>query len=234
MLVTLDLNSRQTARVLAEAVHIRAMLEIEPRPDAFSDLLWGTLSGRGQDGLYVELHERGPDIDLAGLVGAMCDVRMILARQLYLFATFVVDSVPQTAPQRLVIEVPQTIQVANRRRFARQAPLEPVPVRITVPAVANTFVGILANINPTGLACRLSGRELDEVLFIGDQAQLEFALPWSAELYTLPAVACTKSRSRQEEELMVGFEFAGTADEASLKKLRQSLRDQAARLVEEG
>jgi hypothetical protein len=233
MLVTLDLTARQAQRVLGQAVRAHAKLELEPRPEAHSVLLWGSLSGREKDTLLVDLHDdAGHPAPLAALIGAMCDARTILSGQLCLFSTFVVDVAEDTVPRQLMLAVPETIQVANRRRFARKAPLEPVPVRCTVPGAPTPQVAILANIGPTGLASRVVNPELQDLLYIGDRVELEFVLPWSNEVYTLPAIVCNKNRCREEGHLMIGFEFVPQDNEVALQRLRAALSDETARLTE--
>jgi len=232
MLVTLDLTVRQAARVLAQAVHTHAKLEIEPRPETHSHLLWGSLTGRQQDQLLVDLHDAGRDLSLAPLIGAMCDVRSILSGQLCMFSTFIVDALENSVPQRLTLAVPASIQIANRRRFARKTPTEPVPLRLLLPGCPTCFVAILTNISPQGLACRVVSRELNEVLYIGDAVRLDFALPWSNEAYSLQASVCSKNPAGEEDQQIVGFEFARTGQESLLDRLAQALADETARLIE--
>lgn len=232
MLVTLDLTERQAHRVLAQAVRTRAKFEIEPRPDAHSALLWGTLAGNDKGTLQVDLHDVGANVSLAALIGAMCDVRMILSGQLCLFSTYVREVSDRTVPQRVVLAVPETIQVANRRRFARHAPVDPVPVRFFVPAAQPPFVAIMSNIGPHGVACRVISTDIDDVLFIGDEVRVEFVLPWGEDVYSLPAIACSKTRCREEGHVIIGFEFVAAGHEAVLERLRNALQDEAARLTE--
>jgi hypothetical protein len=233
MLVTLDLTARQAQRVLGQAIRGRVKLEIEPRPEAENTLLWGTLSAREKDLLVVDLydHQAHPD-PLDVLVGAMCDARLILSGQLCLFSTFILDVADNAAPRQLMLAVPETIQVANRRRFARRAPIEPVPVRFLPSGAAAPLVAILSNIGPTGLGCRVVNRELEDLLFIGDEVEVEFVLPWSNEVYTLRATVCSKNRCREEGHLLVGFEFVVQENEAALVRLRAALSDETARLTE--
>jgi hypothetical protein len=232
MLVTLDLTARQAQRVLGQAIRSRVKLEVEPRPEADNTLLWGTLSGREKDLLVVDLydHQAHPP-PLGMLIGAMCDARLILSGQLCLFSTFIQDVAENAAPRQLMLATPETIQVANRRRFARKAPLEPVPVRFLPAGSTTPLVAILSNIGPTGLGCRVVNRELEDLLFIGDEVELEFVLPWSNEVYTLRAAVCNKNRCREEGHLLVGFEFV-QENEAALVRLRAALSDETARLTE--
>lgn len=234
MLVALDLTVRQAARVLAQAVRTHAKLEIDPRPEFLDAPLWGSVEGQERDLLAVKLLTGGDAIALPKLVGAMCDVRTILSEQLYLFTTVIVDVAAETAPRRLHLAAPQNVQVANRRRYTRKSPLEPIPVRLTLAGRPDPYVGSLANISRTGLACRVLRRELEELLFIGDEVQLEFVLPWATQIYSLPAQICGKNLAPDQEHVSVGFEFIAqtAATQATLELLRVALDNETERLTE--
>lgn len=235
MLVALDLTARQAARVLAQAVQTHAKLEIDPRPETSDASLWGSLESQQQDLLQVNLLGAGHETPRTALIGAMCDVRTILSGQLYLFSSFIVDATDDTAPPRLMLAVPEAIQVANRRRFARKSPSEPVPVRLVVPSTPEPFIAHLANIAGTGLGCRVLRRELDDLLFIGDRVEIEFVLPWAGHIYQLPGTVCSKTPCRDRDYMLVGFEFAvseNAAARASLELLRSVLHSETTRLIE--
>lgn len=233
MLVTLELSERQAARVLAQAIRTHVKVEVEPRPETHNALLWGSFSGQENDLLQVDLHDSGPQVNLSGLVGAMCDVRMILSGQLCMFSTFVVDASNEAVPKRITLATPTSIQMANRRRFARKTPTEPVPVRISVPGYQPPFVAILTNIGPQGLGCRVVSRDLDEVLYIGDRVHLEFVLPWSNDAYSVAATTCNKNPCGEDGHMIVGFEFVHQPNETQVERLRTALNDETARLTEQ-
>lgn len=231
MLLALDLTARQAARVLAQALRCRVKLEIEPRPETCTTLLWGTLVSGERDLLKVDLHDFGDDVSLAALTGATCDVRSLIGGELYLFSTFIVEATENTVPQRLVLATPELIQVANRRRVMRKTPHEPVPLRLTLPSSPQPFVAELANIGQGGIGCRLAQGELEQLLLIGDEVQLEFVLPWSSEVYRLPAIVCGKT-AYADDRVVVGFEFRtpDPAAAAALERLRIALTTETARL----
>ncbi len=234
MLVTLDLTTRQTTRVLEQAVQNKAKLEVDPRPEFLETPLWCAIERREQDLLVVNVLDVDDDTSFVRLIGAMCDVRTILSEQLYLFSTVIVDALENTAPKRLSLAIPEAIQVANRRRFTRKSPTEPVPVRLTIPGVPQPAVGSLGNISRNGLGCRVSRKELDDALFIGDQAQLEFVLPWINQIYALTAEICTKNTCHDADQMLVGFEFIANdaASRATLELLRVALDNETERLIE--
>lgn len=232
MMIALDLSPRQTARVIEQAVQSRAKLEVEPRPDVCAELIWGSVESREDAVFIVTLHHTAEDLALSRLVGAMCDVRTILSGQLCLFSTFIVDVEDNVVPRRIRLAIPDVVQVANRRRFARRTPTEPIPVRLTPPSSNATFVGILSNIGPSGLGCRIVSQELDEVLLIGDEILLEFVLPWQTETFRLPAAVCSKTNCGEDGHIIAGFEFVAKGNEEALERLRASIQAETARLTQ--
>lgn len=234
MLLALDLTARQATRVLTQAVRLRAKLEIDPRPVFLDTPLWGTLEGREQELLVVQLMETRQELVGASLIGAMCDVRAVLSGQLYLFSTLIADATDNTAPRRLTLAVPEVVQVANRRRFTRRSPIEPIPVRLTVPGARDPFVGNLANISRNGIGCRVAKRELEDLLLIGNEVRVEFVLPWTNHVYSLPAEVCTKNECYDQDHLIIGLEFRAdeAAARATLELLRTALDNETQRLTE--
>ncbi len=235
MLVALDLTERQAHRVLAQARQQRARMEIEPRPEHWTALLWGTVVDGDEHQMRVDVQGLGPDTDITPLLGATCDVRVMLSDQLYMFSTFIVDVRRDAAPHWLSLANPQIIQVANRRRVLRKAPTEPIPVRIVPPDSQQGQLGDLANIGAGGIGCRMNRKDVGELLLIGDKVQVEFVLPWTGELFTLPATVCTKSSGSDPEQLAVGFEFVtapGGASTSDLDRLRRALNSETSRLTE--
>jgi len=233
MLVALDLTARQAARVLAQALHEHARLEIDPRPVFLGSPLVGSLDSAERDCLVVQITENAERIRLTTLLGAMCDVRTVLSGQLYLFATPVLEATEGPVP-RLRMGRPTAIQVANRRQFARRTPTEAVPVRLLIPGVAQPLVAQISNLSRSGLGCHGPRRELDDTLLIGDQIQVEFMLPWAPQVYRLPATVCTKNASPDQTRLSVGLEFAAddAASRASLELLRSMLDNETQRLLD--
>jgi len=234
MLCTLELNERQSARMLAQALQNQAKLELEPRPEICETLLWGSLVGQQPDGLDVTLHDVDPHVDIVTLLGAACDARTILTGQLYLFSTYIVDAAQTPRGGRLRLAPPLTVQVANRRRFQRRTPHEPVPIRLLIPEQAEPHLGHLANIALGGMACRVQADEIGELLLIGETIDVEFALPWTHEIFRLSTVICSKNKDSDPRQLHVGLEFATTdASSASrLEDLRRALVSETARLCD--
>lgn len=206
-MILLDLTARQCARVIEQALRQQCAIEIEPRTWPQGSILRGAIAARERTVVRVDLADGEMQFPLGNLVGAFCDVRMILSGQMYHFSTCIVDVLDMTTPRRLLLATPECIQVANRRRFIRQAPDSSVMVSIRVDEPGATHVGELANIGPDGLACRVNREEVDPVLMIGDSVRLVFEIPGDDESYDLFAAVCNKGACDDRAQLVVGFEF---------------------------
>lgn len=234
MLVTLDLSVRQAARVITQAVRTRAKLEIEPRPDFPFEPLWGIVASRDQDVLSVELLNARGEAPIRALIGAMCDARTILSQQLYMFETAVVDVSECTAPIRILLTVPATIRVANRRRFSRRSPVETVPIRLVPQGATQPIIGVLTDLSRNGVGCRVPRAGAEELMLIGERLDAEFTLPWSKTIYALSSIVCSKSACQGSDEMSLGIEFSpvGAAQQATLDLFRSMLETEHERLLD--
>lgn len=235
MLMTLELSERRAVRVLEQALRLRAKLEIEPLPDICPELIWGSVEGRTDNLLHVQLHDGLRGTPMSALVGAMCDVRTILSGELYLFSTMIVDTQENAHPRRLVLAVPRAIRFANRRRFARHAPTDAIDVLVRSSESAEPALGELINIGPNGLACVLT-QEFSEHLLLGEPVQVAFELPWAGEKFGFVATVCNKNRSCDGENIIVGVEFnandAAPESHVMLQRLRDLIQRETENLIE--
>jgi hypothetical protein len=228
MLAVIDLTHRQANRVLEQALRTRAQVELEPRRGDRS--LLGQLAGREEGLLRVDLHDYGQDWTLTALTGAFCDVKAILSGQLYLFCSCIVTVAESTVPQRLLLSVPDMIQVANRRRFDRYALPQPPRIDVMIDGAEAGLPGLLCEVGLGGLGCELPRREADDRLLIDDVVRVRFELPNVGLPLELSASVCIKAAGTDEGHLRVGLEFQipppGHADEPAYQRLRQALGSQ--------
>lgn len=175
MLATIDLTQRQAARVLAQALRTRVRLEIESR--SREGTISGSLAGAENSTLCVELHDHGVDTPLAGQIGSFCDIRAVLSGHLYLFSTCIVDVLESTVPQRLLLAIPDTVQIVNRRQFNRTIAQEHIALHLWPGGTQHPFVGTLTDIGPAGLGCQMPRRDLEHLLLIDDEVRVRFQLP---------------------------------------------------------
>lgn len=206
MLVALDLTQRQMQRVLEQALRTRPTLELETRTRPDAGILCGRLSERRDNLLHVQINDRRCDAPLCALVGAFCDVRIAVGGEMYLFTTCIVDVDEESAPRRVSLATPQSMQVANRRKFMRRRFRQKTEVRISAEEFDEPLVTELCDVGGDGLACRGPRADLDTLL-VGDPVLIEFDLPGVSETFNLTATVCSKTPADGREYLILGVEF---------------------------
>jgi hypothetical protein len=231
MLAALDLTARQAGRVVAQAVRIKARVELEPRPDTCDELLVGHITGVDGNLLRVGLAPGQHRFPLAGLIGAFCDVRLVLSGQMYMFSTCIIEATENSAQLHLVTAMPESVQVANRRRGIRKQLGGTVQVQLWAEGVSEPFICEITDIAADGLGCSGTKRELDEVLLVGDEVHIRFELR-DAGPFALNAILCNKScSSAAADQVLVGMEFKVSEENeearATLERLRNALFEDA-------
>jgi len=224
MQLAIDLTPRQAARVLEQALRARATLEIEPRNLPEGEPLRGKLVGREGELLSVQMLDEKFGLPLSVLMGAFCEIRTVLSGELYLFTTCVLDAILDSSPGRVLMVIPETIQVANRRQFERTNVTVASQVRVWTGAPHAPSVGLLANVSAEGLACNLPGTALDEALSLGDHLRVSFELAGFDGLFELPATVCNKTLTGDRQQLSLGLKFDVRSDDLGARRALQRLR----------
>lgn len=206
MLYALDLTSRQTKRVLEQALRGKSRLAIEPRNRPEEPPISGRLTAVEGNLMTVELDDDGRVIPGVSLVGVFCDVQTILSDQIYLFCTCIMEVLDVTVPRRIVLALPDGIQVWNRRRFLRRSITRSTRVELTCDDLNESCTAELTNVSGNGLACRVP-KDSDGVLLIGERARARFNVPGIPEAFDLPTVICSKTTTGDGGSLIVGLQF---------------------------
>lgn len=213
MLSALDLTDRQASRLLEQAIRCRAKLHIEPQNRVDGHTLRGVLVAREANVLTIELMPCVSGPPPISLVGVFCELRSQMAGELFLFTTCVLDVVEGSGPTRLLVTVPELIQVANRRRFERTNTTIASHVRLITSGAVAPAAGLMANISPTGLALTLPMDGGDDPVLLGDDVRVQFELAGFDETFELPAVVCNKHTSSDRQRRLIGLEFAVKEDD---------------------
>jgi hypothetical protein len=206
MYAAFDLTPRQTARVLEQAQRAQAELELDLRQPQRDVELRGTLAARDDKVLRVRV-EGGAGRLPVGALGAFCDARMMISEQMFLFTSCVLDVVDASDAAQLLLGIPDTVQVANRRKFERHTVPTASHVRIDNADSSGHYVALLADVCREGLACTLSSAARDEVPLVGDAVHLTFELPGEDQSYELPATVCNKLATRDGTLMTLGLQF---------------------------
>lgn len=250
----IDLNPRQSARTLQQAIRHRAEVLLEPRlweqPEPIACRLEPSPeSGMRRDGgsrvivLSYDLAseptgvptempaEPRARIDQFGrLVGSYCDLAIRLGDNVYLCSADVVKVVRPAEPDvPLLIHLtrPETLQVAQRRRFRRFQLADSAKVRITwrrEGEPANEGIGWLCNVGADGMACRTDNHVADR-LWIGETVRVDFTLaPTDPQRFVFDAIICNKTPAGTEGKAIVGLQFQTDPQRVSSLQMAEALR----------
>jgi hypothetical protein len=259
MSYAIDLNPRQSARTIEQAVRQQAQTVLEPRAWDGSEHLLCRLEPPGNT-LEVDMtpvltmavlsrgetsiHPHGADQkypapvtadELRDLIGTYLDALVLLGEQRYMFSSDMLRVMPGNGPDglpRVNLTRPTVLQVAQRRRFRR--------IGLSHSAQVDLFwareglgrmggVGWLCNISGDGLACRTEER-VAEMLWIGDEIEMEFTLaPGDSERFHLRGALVNKTPTGNLGKYIIGVQFV--TDEAHAESA-ESARLLRKRLVE--
>ncbi|MCH7872274.1 MAG: hypothetical protein IID33_11295 [Planctomycetes bacterium] len=218
-----DLTKRQADRVLLQALRTQTRLEIEPRGWQGEPPICGALKSIDANLLSIELDRDARPLPLSALVGAFCDVQTVLSDQVYTFGTCVLHVYDATTPRRLVLAVPESVQVCNRRQFVRRPAPQTSIVHIVLPHFSEPCTGELCSASGNGMACRVA-RDLEDEFLIGEPAQTRFELPGLEEFFDLPTIICNKTPSSDGNGLVVGLQFDLDDDNPGQRQAIERLR----------
>lgn len=234
MNLSLNLTARQAARVLEQAVRTHVRVVLEPRSRVDLGAFEGVVGCREGNLLRVDLPNYEHRTTLIELIGAFCDARLHLDAELYLFTTNILDVVDDLEPPRLLLAIPEQLQVLNRRRFERTSAVIASQARLW-PDGQPAAVGLLASVSASGAAVNLPGPDADEYLYVGDAVRVNFEIAGFNGRFELPATICNKSLNADRSVLTVGLEFSSSgnpADRQELGRLHATLCQLAAQMTE--
>jgi len=218
----IDLSPRQAARVFEQGVRSHATILLEPSVWGYFDGLKGFVASGDPNTLMVEITEPPPQ-PLEGVRGLYCDVEMLLGGHRYMFCADIIDVRQLSDRPTLVLSRPNTLQVAQRRRFRRAGLAEPSAVHLVPPnGQANAQVALLFNISPEGMACRAT-RETADAVLIGDVVSVAFELPGCSHHFELCATVCNKTPAATDERIILGMQFLRDAPDAPTAEALQRL-----------
>ncbi|MCA9245310.1 MAG: PilZ domain-containing protein [Phycisphaerales bacterium] len=225
MVMTLDLTPRQASRVVRQALATGATLDLEPRSGPERTIPARFI--KEENNLLIVEPTQTPGTPLIELVGSFCDIRVRMSEQLYLFTTCVLDLDEAHSPPTLMLAIPDSIQVANRRRFERHNFPVTAQVRLWTEGAQTHSVAMLTDVSALGLGIEAPGTDLDDALLLGDVIRASFELPGCDETFELPALVCSKELARDRQMTVLGLEFHLEANDSvgryTLERLRVAL-----------
>lgn len=251
MSFAIDLNTRQSARTLAQAIRHQAEVVLTPRVEAGPTWIGGRLLREDQPsskpahavGLRIQITQVGepfePEPDepappmptVEDWPGLYCDAVLRLGEHQYMFCADVLRLEPRDTPPGVgsivTLTRPTRIQVAQRRRFCRFEPAKSSQIELRwLREDATDGVGVawLCNISADGLACRTEQRIADQLL-IGTELRLEFRLATTdARALAIDAMLINKLPAGTESRSILGLQFLTGPDHLSSTAAIRDLR----------
>lgn len=227
MLNAIELTPRQANRLIEQAIRIRAEIEILPRILSEGTALRGHFTAREGSMLHVEMASRSPELSGGSLIGAFCEVQSAIGGQVVLFSSCMLDVIEQARTTRVMLAVPDLVQVSNRRRFERTNATIASEVRLVHDGQYSQSVGLLANISPDGIGCTFESGEINDQVLVGEPARVSFELAGFDDIFELPVTVCNKNLSKDQSQITLGMEFdvqpEAAMDVQTLQRLRSIL-----------
>jgi hypothetical protein len=224
MLNAIDLTPRQANRLIEQAVRIRAQIDIAPRNLDEGTAVRGLFAGREGSMLSVEIVGRSEELSAGCTIGAFCEVQSAIGGQVVLFSSCILDVIEQARTTRVMLAMPDVVQVSNRRRFERTNATIASEVRLVQDGQYSQSVGLLANISPDGIGCTFESGEINDLVLVGEPARMSFELAGCDDVFELPVTVCNKNLSKDQSQLTVGMEFDVQPDSAADVQTLQRLR----------
>jgi hypothetical protein len=259
MSYAIDLNQRQSARTLEQAIRYQAATILEPRIWQPGEIIHCQLQACELPGAARRLYAApltmvtcpeeaaalpaAPPIGLSSraadmlalerfnpLIGTYCDATVEMGENRYLFSsdvTRVEPAWPGRQGVRIYVTRPETLQVAQRRRFRRIQLPQASQIEIRWRGeddATGKGVGWLYNIGQDGIACRTDTLLADR-LFIGQEVMIDFSLrPGEQEHFVLDAVICNKTPAGTADRTILGMQFLVGQGHNATATVREALR----------
>lgn len=243
MAYAIDLSTRQTSRTLEQAVRHHAKVTMRPLAREADSLIICQL-----EAIQPSKAAKRPSLvlvpqpavnhdtpeprlgDFRDLVGTYCDITVHLGENRFLFSSDIVNVTQgDSSEDRVEIYVsrPDTIQVAQRRRFWRFKPAHSAQIRFEwtdMDGHPANGAGWLCNVSGDGLACRTSAQTADQ-LGIGEKIVVNFALgEGRPDFYRLDAVLCNKTLAGSKNTMILGIQFLAEQDNPASQEAAGRLR----------
>jgi hypothetical protein len=221
-----ELNDRQSARVIEQAIRTGTPMRLEPQ------------HANGGEPLSVQLTEsddqcltfRFASSQAAGgcglLPGQYCQVQFSLSGAMYLMSVHVVDLDQQQACMRT--SRPKKAQLLERRKFTRTRLASRTPVLIRWLNEDRLAEASLFNVAGGGLAFKI-GKEFADRILVGDVMEAVFELAGLPRRFPFKISICNKTVASDNVSVIVGAQFLEGPQDGQAGPLDELRRFLAAR-----
>ncbi len=221
-----ELNDRQAARVIEQAIRSGTPMRVDPDYAGPGEALPVQLID--EDRQYLTFRFEAADAPLAGrlIPSQYCQVQFSLGGAVYMLSVYVVDLNPPRGILRT--SRPKMVQILERRKFVRTQLAARVPVIVRWLTRDRLAEASLFNIGGSGLAFKI-GKDFADFILVGDMMEADFELPGLPVRFTFRISICNKTVASDNTSVIVGVQFQEGPEAAqggSLDTLRRFLATQ--------
>ena len=208
-----ELNDRQSARVIEQAIRACAPMRVDPHHTSGTEALTVQLIDANDDRLTFLFAPNQAAMSEKFLPGQYCQVQFSLNGGVYSITVHdIAIEIPSTslnervAPCHLVTSRPNVIQILERRKFVRTRLTKHTPVTIRWLQEDRLAEASLFNMGGGGLAFRIA-KDFADRIHIGDRMETTFELPGLPRRFTLQVSICNKTIASDDASVIVGAQF---------------------------
>jgi hypothetical protein len=199
-----ELNDRQSARVIEQAIRTGAAMCIDPHHGNGGKALSGQLTESAGHSLTFRLVSRQAARDCGLIPGQYCQVQFSLNDAMYLISVHVLDLDEEQACMRT--SRPKKAQILDRRKFARSRLAARTPVMIRWLDGDRLVEAALFNVAGGGIAFKV-GREFADRILVGDVMEAVFELAGLPRRFPFRISICNKTVASDNASIIVGAQF---------------------------
>ncbi len=199
-----ELNDRQSARVIQQAIRTGAAMHLEPHHAKGGEALSVQLTGSDDKCLTFRFASSQAARDSGLIPGQYCQVQFYYNDAMYLISVHIVDMDEEQACMRT--SRPKMAQILERRKFGRSRLAARTPVIIRWLEEDRLAEASLFNVAGGGMAFKISKESGDRIL-VGDVLEAAFELPGLPRRAPFKISICNKTVASDNASVIVGAQF---------------------------
>ncbi len=218
----IELRTTQSHRIIECACRESRAVRIAMKGRQDSDYLDGSLQAMADGQITIGI-SRNIEENINALLNRYCEVTLVLDDGRYFFDSHIVGVRPNEEGCDLLIAVPHTVAVNQRRTQPRKAMAMSSTVQLSRSCNGrlHTCQGQLFNLSSTGLALRVESVDADDVT-VNSQWSVCFDLPGQNHMYKMDAIVIRKTPANGQA-MIVGIRFETDNEEAEIERLNDFL-----------
>ncbi len=221
-----ELNDRQSARVIEQAIRAGTPMRLDPHYANGGDALSVQLFDDSEDRLTFRLDAKQAALAEKFIPGQYCQVEFSLNGAVYMVSVHIMEI--DAALGHLITSWPKMVQLLERRKFIRTHLAMHSAVTVRWLEQDRAAEASLFNIGGGGLALKIS-RDFSDTIHVGDLMEAAFELPGLPKRFTFKVSICNKTVASDNASVIVGAQFQEMPESGqagALDELRRFLATQ--------